>query len=198
MADRKTLDVYARRAEDYSRRFDAEKPGKHLLAFIEALPADAKVLDLGCGTGRAARFMRQAGFSVDAWDASPEMARVAKETHDLDVIVATFDQLDAVAVYDGVFASFTLLHAPKSQMPDHLARIRTALRPGGLFYLGLKTGQGEKRDKLGRFYAYYEDAEITGLLEDAGFTVETRDTGSETGLDGTVAPWIILTARIME
>lgn len=195
MADRETLDVYAKRAGDYAKRFDEAAPGVHLKAFIDALPAKARVLDLGCGPGRAAAAMIAHKLIVDAWDASPEMADVGQDLYGVSIQIAPFDTLTAKAEYDGIYANFSLLHAPKAEMPDHLARIATALKPRGLFHIGLKTGSGEKRDALGRFYAYYTEDEITGLLETAGFTVETRATGEDQGLDGTVAPWIILKAR---
>ncbi|NNE81219.1 MAG: methyltransferase domain-containing protein [Silicimonas sp.] len=196
MSDRETLDVYARRAGDYADAFEKPSPDRHLEAYIAALPTGARVLDLGCGPGRAAAAMRDAGLLVDASDASPEMAAIARDRFDLKVRVADFFALDAVDRYDGIYANFSLLHAPKSDMPGHLARIATALKPGGLFHVGLKTGTGETRDELGRFYAYYTDDEITGLLESAGFQVESRHTGSEAGLDGVEAPFIILKAKL--
>ncbi len=195
MADAETLAVYAKRAQDYADRFEGSAVSPHLAAFIDALPAEARVLDLGCGPARASRAMRDRGLAVDAWDASPEFARVAKDTNGIDVTLATFDDLDADAVYDGIYANFSLLHAPKAEMPGHLARIGRALTPGGLFHIGTKMGTGEKRDKLGRFYAYYTEEELTGLLLDAGFEITYRRTGEEPGLDGTIAPWIILHAR---
>lgn len=195
MADAETLAVYATRARDYAKRFAADNVGPTLRAFIDAVPEGARVLDLGCGPGNAAAAMRDAGLTVEAWDASPEMAEVAREIHGLELRVAEFDALDAEAVYDGIYANFSLLHAPKAEMPGHLARIARALRPGGLLHIGLKTGEGERRDALGRLYAYYSDEEITRLLSDAGLEVEVRTTGRSTGLDGTSAPWIILRAR---
>ena len=195
MADEQTLDVYAKRARDYADRFKDAGVGKHLREFMDALPPKARVLDLGCGPGMAAAALLAAGHDVDAWDASPEMADLGRKLYGLDIRLAPFDALAAKAEYDAIYANFSLLHAPKSEMPDHLSRIAKALKPGGLFHIGLKTGDGEKRDALGRFYAYYTDDEITGLLEAAGFSVESRATGEEPGLDGTVAPWIILKAR---
>lgn len=195
MSDRRTLDIYAERASDYADRFDAKRPGTHLAGFIGAVPRGGRVLDLGCGTGRSAAFMYEAGLTVDAWDASPQMAAVGKARHGVEITVATFDDLDASSFYDGVFANFSLLHAPKREMPEILGRIGRALKPNGLFHIGLKTGTGEARDSLGRFYAYYQPDEIEELLTEAGFDIETRDTGAETGLDGKVAPWVILTAR---
>lgn len=194
MTDKETLNVYAEKAEEYARRFTSTKPDLHLAAFMLAVPGKGRVLDLGCGTGRSTAIMKEAGLQADALDASPEMAEIARTKNGVDVTIGGFETLDAVGVYDGIYANFSLLHAPKSEMPRHLARVSKALVPGGFFHIGLKTGTGEKRDALGRFYAYYTDAEITGLLDDAGFVVIERSFGADAGLDGTVAPWIILLA----
>lgn len=193
--DRKTMDVYRRMAADYAAMADRERNDRPLDAFIRSLPAQARVLDLGCGPGRAAARMTQAGLQVEAWDASPEMAALARERFGLEVRAATFDVLDAEAIYDGIYANFSLLHAPRSEMPGHLDRIAKALTARGLFHIGLKTGVGEKRDSLGRFYAYYEESELAGLLETAGFEILSRATGTEAGLDGVEAPWIVVRAR---
>jgi len=195
MVDLRTLDVYAEKAQDYADHFVSNTPDRHLAAFITSLPQKAHVLDLGCGPGKASATLIQTGHTVDAWDASREMAAVAKDQFNLDVQIATFGQLDSTEVYDGIYANFSLLHAPKSEMPANLARIAQALKPTGLLHIGLKTGFGEERDALGRFYAYYQDAELTNLLDTAGFTVQTRDLGADKGLDGTVAPWIIMKAQ---
>ncbi len=195
MADKETLAVYAEKARDYADRFAAAEPGVHLKSFMELLPEGAHILDLGCGPGNATAAMLAAGHNVEAWDASPDMAAVAAERFGIDVKVATFDMLSAKAVYDGIYANFSLLHLPKREMPRSLARIAAALKPGGLLHLGLKTGRGEKRDALGRFYAFYEEDEIIGLLHKAGLSVTSKADGKDAGLDGTVSPWIILQAR---
>ena len=195
MADRETLDVYRDRAADYANKFAQSSPDRQLQAFIDAVPVGGKVMDLGCGHGRSTALMIDAGLKAEGLDASPELAAIARENFGVEVTIAEFESLDAKGAYDGVFANFSLLHAPKAEMSGHLTRIAQALRPDGIIHLGLKTGDGERRDALGRFYAYYSDAEITRLLEDAGFSVLSRDSGADAGLDGTVAPWIVLLAR---
>ena len=64
-------------------------------------------------------------------------------------------------------------------------RLHRALKPGGTLHIGMKLGTGEKRDALGRLYVYYTEAELTGLLQAAGFTPTLRETREDTGLDGT-------------
>ena len=195
MADEETLKIYAAKAGDYATRFHEASVSKQLREFLDGLPDNARILDLGCGPGRAAAAMKAEGHKVDAWDASPEMAKIGAEMYGIEIKTALFEALEVESVYDGIFANFSLLHAPKVEMPDHLDRIATALKPNGLFHIGLKAGTGETRDALGRFYAYYGANEIVGLLEAAGLDVKTRDFGEEAGLDGTIAPWIILKAR---
>ncbi|MEO0918938.1 MAG: class I SAM-dependent methyltransferase [Pseudomonadota bacterium] len=194
-ADKETLAVYAKRAGDYAKRFGSSSVGRHVASFLAELPAGARIVDLGCGPGHAAAAMQRDGFEVDAIDASPELAEIARTQNQVNVRVGTFEALDAVNYYDGVFANFSLLHAPKSEMPDHLTRISRALVRDGVLHLGLKRGSGEKRDTIGRFYAYYELEELTDLLTKAGFQVIGVTEGQEAGLDGTVAPWIVLLAR---
>ncbi len=193
--DRGTLAAYARWAADHSGPIEKRRPDAQLHAFIAGMPEKGRVLDLGCGVGRSSALMLDAGLDVDALDASPELAALAKSEFGVTVRVASFDSLSDSETYDGIFANFTLLHAPRSELPVHLSRIARALKSGGLFHIGLKTGSGEARDRLGRFYAYYQDAEITDLLEAAGFAVIERWFGSDTGMDGVEAPWIVLHAR---
>jgi SAM-dependent methyltransferase len=192
--DRKTVEIYSEKAQEYAETFESGGPDPRLDAFIDSLPDGGTVLDLGCGTGRAAARMRDRGLIVTATDASPGMAAYARETHGIDVKVGSFDDVTGTDLYDGIWASFSLLHASRQDMPRHLAAIHTALKSGGKFMIGLKTGTGTHRDALGRRYTYYEQEELLGLLRAAGFIPTQTVTGAETGLDGTLAPWIIVMA----
>lgn len=194
-ADARTIAVYDARAGDYDDRFRQVRPDRHLQAFIDALPQGARVLDLGCGPATASAFLRDAGHDPDPVDASPAMVALAKERHAIGARLANFDQIDAVAEYHGVWANFSLLHAPRADLPRHLAALHRALKPGGLLHLGMKTGSGEGPDALGRFYCYHTVGALRGLLADAGFIVLTETEGAEKGLAGTLDPFVILLAR---
>lgn len=193
--DKETIDVYNAKAQDYAKLTDTAAPNAHLRAFLASLPFEPKVLDLGCGTGAASDVMRKRGCDVTSIDASKEMAAIAKKKYGIKVQIGTFKDVKEVAIYDGVWASFSLLHAPRKDMLDHLKAIHKSLKKNGLFVIGLKTGRGEKRDSLGRLYTYYEMGELSMLLNVAGFTLAGHKTGSEVGLDGVDAPFIIMTTR---
>ena len=123
------------------------------------------------------------------------MVAIAKKQYNIDAKQLRFDQLEAVNTYDGIWANFSLLHAPIAEMPDNLSRIHRALKKNGLLHLGLKVGDGEKRDHLGRQYSYFQPDTLNHLLIDAGFTPASQRLGSEVGLAGTNDPFMIVTAN---
>lgn len=196
MSDDETLRVYGAKAQEYAE-LTSDDPNERPLrrAFIAALPKGAHVLDLGCGPGQTATVLAREGFRVTAMDAVPEMIAMAAQHEGVDARVATFDQIEGDAIYDGIWANFSLLHAPRADMPRHLAALRRAIKPGGIFHIALKSGTGETRDSLGRLYTYYSDAELSGLVTAAGFTITNRTSGSGIGLDGAPADWIALRAH---
>ena len=191
--DDETIALYDARAAEYADTVSEPEPPARLLAFIESLPARGRVLDLGCGPGNAAATMAAAGLEIDAVDASAGMVAVARARHGIAARQGSFADLDPP--YHGVWANFSLLHAPRAEMPGHLARLHAALAPGGLLHIGLKTGTGARRDTLGRLYIYYTEAEIDALLAGAGFDIISRETGEDTGFDGMPAAWAIHLAQ---
>ena len=195
MVDARTIAVYDAKAADYARMVDSGSPDQTLLDFIAALPKGASVLDLGCGPGGASAHMRNAGLNPDPIDASPAMVALAKERFGLEARLATFDDIVGDALYDGIWANFSLLHAPCADLPHHFATLARALRPGGLFHVGLKTGTGEARDAIDRLYTYVTVEELHRLFTDAGLAVLSTREGSEKGLAGTNDPYVLCLAR---
>ena len=196
MSDAETLKVYGEKAQDYADLVAGPDEADPILAaFIAALPAGGTALDLGCGPGASAAAMARAGLNVVAFDPVPEMVSMADKHPGVTAQLGSFDDLTGSNIYDGIWANFSLLHAPRADMPRHLTAISDALKPGGRFHIALKSGEGSKRDALGRLYTYYTDAELTCLLEAAGLTVTARQSGRDKGLDGAEADWISLTAH---
>ena len=188
---RETLDIYDARAADYEAKNERLYERAEAEAFAAALREGGCVLDLGCGPGFYAELFQGMGLKAEAWDGSAEMVKlaqargVAAERH-------MYDELEAVARYDGIWANFSLLHAPKEDFPGLLGRIRRAGKPQMVFHIGMKLGEGEGPDALGRFYAYYTEDELEGLLREAGFEVTARRHGAGPGLDGTVAKHVTM------
>lgn len=193
--DEKTIAVYDAQAVKYADLMAHEKKDPLLTAFIAALPKGATALDLGCGPGWAAGEMARAGLAVTATDASAEMVAMTAKLPGVTAMLADFDQITGQNLYDGIWANFSLLHAPRADMPRHLAALVRALKPGGRFHIALKTGSGEQRDTIGRLYTFFTIDELDGLLTAAGLTVTGTTTGEGPGLDGTISPWFAMSAH---
>lgn len=190
MQDDETIAVYNNQVEDYAKVVEDIKPRPVLLDFISKFSKGDFILDLGCGPADASAHMKAAGLRIDAVDASSEMVRMAIEKHNVDARLGTFDDITEVDTYDGIWASFSLLHAPQKDFPRYLKNLHTALKPNGIFHIGMKLGEGEVRDSIGRMYSYYSEEELKSHLEQSGFTILDIRLGEGKGLAGDISQWI--------
>jgi len=195
MTDKRTVDLYDAKAADYAELVVSEKADAQLTAFLDLLPAGGAVLDLGCGPAFASVIMRDAGFVPDPVDAARGMVDMANKKFAINARQMTFDDIDMVDSYDGVWANFSLLHAARDDLPRHLRALAVALRDAGVLHIGMKTGTGAQRDRIDRMYTYVTEDELRGLLQEAGFAVLGVDTGEDMGFDGTMAEWVVMRAR---
>jgi SAM-dependent methyltransferase len=193
-SDRETLAVYAAQAGRYAAMAPTSTETTALDTFLGRLAPGARILDIGCGPGTHASMMQEKGFAVTAWDASPDFVAMARGKG-LDTHLRTFASLTETEAFDAIWCSFSLLHTPKAEHPAHIEAMAKALVPGGWLFLGLKLGEGEGRDALGRFYSYVTKTELEALLADAGLTPVDASEGAGKGLAGTVDPFILMTSR---
>lgn len=195
MADEQTLKFYADEARRYVGH-ERKSMAARLDAFLEALPAGGRVLELGTGGGDDAAYMLARGLAVEPSDASPELAALAGERLGVPVAILRFDQLDAEGRYDGIWANAALLHAPRAELTDDLARILRALKPGGLLVASFKAGDAEGRDGFGRYYNYLDREALRGHLQAAGTWTSLEFSEADGGgYDNQPTRWLWVTAR---
>lgn len=175
-----TRQSYEDTAHQFADNVSTIAPIASLERFIHMVPPKAKILDVGCGSGRDAKILSERGLQVVGIDFSDNMIKIAKEQAPL----AEFHQMDMEALtfpkqsFDGVWAACSLLHLTKQAMPQVLSDIHALLKPEGVFYLTLKKGTGEVFEEDRRygahkkFWAYYEEDEIRALLKNALFAVD--------------------------
>jgi len=193
--DPDTIAFYQAHAPHYVLKF-GQAHSWRLDPFLDLLPPGGRVLELGCGGGQDAARIKQRGFSVNATDATPAMVAKANERWGVNARVMAFDELEAEAAYDGVWAHASLLHCPRAALGDVLARVCRALAPGGYHFASYKLGEAEGRDGLGRFYNFPDEDWLAAQYAAAGewHIVEAqRDTGA--GFDDVTRDWINLTVR---
>lgn len=162
------LPAFARRYAEATRGVDMAHLRRRFLARVpDPVHRPARILDLGCGSGRDALAFRQAGYRVDAVDASRAMAELARRHADVPVRALRAQELEAEEVYDGIWACASLLHVPWTELPDVFRRVQRALRPGGVLYASFKPGEGERTLHDGRHFTDMTGPRLEERLRDA-------------------------------
>jgi SAM-dependent methyltransferase len=193
--DEETLQFYRGNAEAYAGREITSRQAR-LTAFLALLPPGAAILELGCGAGGDTAEMLARGFDVRPTDGSPEMAAVASKQLGRTVGTLLFHQLDAVEAYDAVWANACLLHVPRAELADVLARIWRALKPAGFFFASYKEGDGDGRDTLNRYYNYPSQDWLRATYAEAGsWNSLLIESGEVKGFDDKMASMLFVIAK---
>ncbi|MDP4575578.1 class I SAM-dependent methyltransferase [Qipengyuania sp. G39] len=194
MSDPATIAFYETNAPRYTLGF-GQAPSRHLKSFLDRLKPGAHVLELGCGGGQDSARIVERGFGLDATDGTPAMVRKANERFDVGARLLRFDELEAVAAYDAVWAHACLLHVARADLPSVLASIHRALRPGGWHFANFKLGDGEGRDLLGRLHNFPDAGWLEEVYRAAGFVIVASEIYAGKAADGTQRDWIALTVQ---
>ena len=127
--------------------------------FLAYLPAEAHILDAGCGSGRDSLAFKSLGYQVTAMDASLAMCEQTAKLLGQEVRHMTFQALADEALYDGIWACATLLHVPSDEMLSVWQGLSHALKVGGILYASFKYGTYEG-ERNGRYFTDFDEAQI--------------------------------------
>lgn len=135
----------------------------------------AHVYDLGCSLGAAslalAGQLAPDAFRLTAVDISPAMVERARKTlaaecpgHAIEVIEGDISTLD-YQPSGMVILNFTLQFLPPEKREALLARLYTALEPGGVLILSEKTVDLDERDNAWRVERYHDFKRANGYSD---------------------------------
>jgi SAM-dependent methyltransferase len=159
---------------------------RYLALADELIPAGADVLELGCGAGLPVTATLAAGRNLTGVDISAVQIGLARA----NVPSARFVQADLTtleldaATFDAVVAFYSLTHVPRAEHAALFRRIRSWLRPGGLFLasLGVEDSPDEiEADWLGvdMFFSHFSARVNRRLVAEAGLVIERAEVAVE-------------------
>jgi SAM-dependent methyltransferase len=192
-------DTYDQIAEDWHRDHQSDDwwvEGTNRFAVLAG--KDARVLDIGCGSGAKSKYLKGQGLNLVGIDLSPKMIDIARrevpdtEFHAMDLKEAW--RLEGM--FDGLFMQAVLLHVPKAEAQEQITALARKLKPGGFFYIAVKAkreGGVEEEIKTEndygyeyqRFFSYYTLDEVKKFFENAGLKIVY-----ENGADLAQTNWI--------
>lgn len=158
-----TLEYYQLHAQDFFSATVNVDMASLYAPFLERIPAGGRILDAGCGSGRDSKAFLQRGYAVEAFDATAEMVALATQHTALPVRHMTFSDVDATARYNGIWCCASLLHVSAQALPEAMEKLAQALKPGGVWYMSFKYGDGE-RIKESRHFTDLNEQALEALL----------------------------------
>ena len=174
-----TIDVYEQSAKECLTRWNRRRYRRPplLVEWLQCLPADAKLLDLGCGGGQDAGDLAQRGYRVVGLDRTRALLSAGRRRYRaLPLVLADLRDLPFQALsFDGLWAAASLMHLPKPDARRLLSDLCRLVRPGGLFAAtvthGVKSRIVTDGWLPGRYIARWRKDELARAVRRAGWTI---------------------------
>ena len=154
-----TLGYYNKNAEAFIKGTVHSDMSYCYHMFLKYLTPGQSILDLGCGSGRDSKFFLNLGFEVVAIDGSEEICKQASDYIGKEVICKRFEDITYENEFDGIWASASLLHVRRDELPGLMKLLSKALKKNGYLYASFKYGVGERMAGE-RFFSDYTEQDI--------------------------------------
>ncbi len=168
---------YNKIASKYNEERNIYNNSKELAYFLQLLPSNAKVLDVGCGTGvPVAQFLVANGCNVIGIDISANMLELAKK----QVPEAKFIEQDMIQSifpnesFDGIISLYAIFHVPKEEHLSIFQNFYRILKKGGILHFCLSASANEGNDYMYEtelFWSSYSPEKSISLVKQAGFEI---------------------------
>jgi ubiquinone/menaquinone biosynthesis C-methylase UbiE len=146
--------------------------------FMERLPANAHVLDAGCGAGIPISQILSERFRITGVDFSEAQIELAKK----NVPGAEFLREDMTRLdfpentFDGITSYYAIIHIPRDEHQALLANFYRMLKPGGFALLCLGAEHlvdDVDENYLGTrmYWSHYDSETYLKMMEEIGFTI---------------------------
>lgn len=129
---------YNKIAEEYTKQcgYGVHLQLPSLKKFLSFLPANAVVLDVGCGGGQDSKFLTKNGCSVLGIDVSKEMIRLSKKYDPkTNFKIADVMKLSSAGKYDGIWCCRVFHHISMKKQDKFFDKLRELLKSGGILYI---------------------------------------------------------------
>ena len=174
-----TINVYERSAKECLARWSQRRHRRPplLVEWFQRLPADASLLDLGCGGGQDAGNLAQRGYRVVGLDRTRALLSAGRRRYrSLPLVRADLRDLPFQAMsFDGLWAAASLMHLPKPDARRVLTDLCRLVCPGGLFAAtvthGVKSRLVTDGWLPGRYIARWRKEEFARAVRRAGWTI---------------------------
>ncbi len=182
-------DYYQENYNAYHEKTFLIDPSSFLEPLAQRLPAEAFILDVGCGSGRDLLWMKKQGFDVIGFERSPGLAELARDNAGCEVIEGDFETYDFSSILvDAIIAIGALVHVPHERFSKVFENITSAISDNGSVLITLKEGSGSRTDPDNRAFYLWQDQKAREMFDTLGF--EVRDFSTSISKTGSGDVWM--------
>ena len=156
---------YEKNYQQYFNETFEIDPHVFLSPLVTELNPNAKILDIGCGSGRDMLWLKNKGYKLTGFEQSHGLAQLAQNYSGCSVVEGDFNTFDFSSLsFDALLLIGAMVHITKSNFPKVFKSTRNALSLGGLILITMKEGIGISSNPDGRIFTLWQKTDLETIF----------------------------------
>jgi ubiquinone/menaquinone biosynthesis C-methylase UbiE len=184
----RTTRAYEIESDAFVDKYETESIAARFWNDVDPAFPGERVLDVGCGPGPDTATFTDRGYDVVGFDLTAAFLQHARDAVDAPFVRGDMRTLPFRSnAFDGVWASASLLHVPRDDVPGTLRELHRVLDTPGALVATLKRDGTDRHSDDDRHFERYAPDELRALARHANYDDVTVEPSADR--------WLQLTAE---
>ena len=156
---------YENNAKHYATKTFSANMSEQYQRFLPLIKKNAKILDVGSGSGRDACYFQKYGYQVTALEPSKNLCRKIQKVFYGETVCLDIQNYRPTERYDAIWACASLIHLQEKEVLYFFEKIDLYLKKNGIVYISGKNGIPTGFAKDGRYFLEFTEQLIKKILK---------------------------------
>lgn len=156
---------YESNAKHYAAKTFSANMSEQYQRFLPLIKKNAKILDVGSGSGRDACYFQKNEYQVTALEPSKNLCREIQKVFCGETVCLDIQNYRPTERYDAIWACASLIHLQEKEVLYFFDKIDLYLKENGIVYIFGKNGIPTGVAKDGRYFLEFTEQLIKKILE---------------------------------
>ena len=155
---------YETNAKRYARETFFADMSEQYQRFLPLLREQARILDVGSGSGRDACYFQKHGYQETALEPSKNLCREIRKVFSGEIVCSDIQSYQPDQPFDGIWACASLLHLQEKEIMRFFEKMDLYLKDNGIIYFSGKNGIPTGRAADGRYFLEFTEQLVEKIL----------------------------------